>query len=214
MGYQRLPKVMAALALGTALILGACTRSASTPPPAVGSTEASPSGLTAQQQTMEAVRSDLLTQTAQAAGAGEPTEAPTETPEPTSASAATSAATPTTGVIATAGVPSSYTLKQGEHPYCIARRFDIDPIQLLAVNGIGSDTVISPGLTLTIPQGTSGFPPPRALRSHPATYTVQSGDTIYGIACLYGDVDPLAIAQANGLSEPYNLSAGTVLNIP
>jgi LysM repeat protein len=117
-------------------------------------------------------------------------------------------------VIATAGVPSSYTLKQGEHPYCIARRFDIDPIQLLAVNGIGSDTVISPGLTLTIPQGTSGFPPPRALRSHPATYTVQSGDTIYGIACLYGDVDPLAIAQANGLSEPYNLSAGTVLNIP
>jgi len=214
MGYQRLPKVMAALAIGAALILGACTRSASTPPPAAGSTEGSPSGLTAQQQTMEAVRSDLLTQTAQAASGGEPTEAPTETPEPTSDSEATSEPPATAGVVATVGVPSTYTLRAGEHPYCIARRFDVEPTQLLAVNGIGASTVISPGLILTIPQGTGGFPPPRALRAHPTTYTVQAGDTIYGIACLYGDVDPVAIAQANGLSEPYNVSAGTVLNIP
>jgi LysM repeat protein len=158
--------------------------------------------------TMEAVRSDLLTQTAQAAE-GEMEEV-TATPEATSE--ATEA--PTQSTTATVGVPTTYTLQQGEFPYCIARRFDVDPNRLLSVNGFDSSTVASPGLTLTIPQGTGGFPPPRALREHPGTYTVQSGDTIYGIACLFGDVDPIAIAQANGLSEPYSLTAGTTLNIP
>jgi hypothetical protein len=43
---------------------------------------------------------------------------------------------------------------------------------------------------------------------------VVAGDTIYTIACKYGDVDPNAIAQANSLQAPYDLSAGKVLHIP
>ena len=125
---------------------------------------------------------------------------------PTATSAQVATATP--------GIPSTYTLKEGEFPYCIARRFNVDPGTLLAVNGMTPSSAVSPGLTLTIPQSAGEFPPPRALRSHPATYTVQAGDTIYSIACLFGDVDPNAIAAANGLSSPYTLTPGTVLNIP
>lgn len=212
MGYQRMTKLAVALAVCAAFVIGACTRSASTPPASTETgEEGSGTGLTSQQMTMEAVRSDLLTQTAQAEEGG--MEEATATPEPTSADETTEAPTETAAT-ATVGVPSSYTLKQGEHPYCIARRFDVDPNQLLSVNGLDRSTVASPGLTLTIPSGTGGFPPPRALREHPATYTVQAGDTIYGVACLYGDVDPIAIAEANGLSEPYELTAGTNLSIP
>jgi LysM repeat protein len=52
------------------------------------------------------------------------------------------------------------------------------------------------------------------LLNHPTNYTVAGGDTIYTVACKYGDVDPMAIAQANGLSSPYTLSAGKVIYIP
>jgi hypothetical protein len=43
---------------------------------------------------------------------------------------------------------------------------------------------------------------------------LKTGDNIYIIACYYGDVDPLAIAAANGLSAPYTLTPGAVLSIP
>jgi len=54
----------------------------------------------------------------------------------------------------------------------------------------------------------------RSLRDHPTTYTVAAGDTIYNIACKFGDVDPLVIAQINGLKPPYNLKAGQDISIP
>ena len=57
---------------------------------------------------------------------------------------------------------------------------------------------------MRIPQNGSGFPGDRTLRAHPTTYTVQSGDTIYSIACLFGDVDPEAIAFVNNLTKPLN----------
>jgi LysM repeat protein len=114
---------------------------------------------------------------------------------------------------ATPGRPSTYTLQKGEFPYCIARRFDVNPVDLLSINGLGVNTVIQPGTSLRIPQSGS-FPGGRELRDHPSSYTVRANDTIYSIACLYGDVDPISIAIANGLSEPYSLSSGTTIHIP
>ena len=214
---QRLSKAVVILLISTAVLLGACTRSASTPPASQEAAEGTPSGLTAQQATMEAVRSELLTQTAQAETGGPDGESEaTATPEPTEASEAAETSEASTQVPTPVDetAPGTYTLRQGEHPYCIARRFDVDPNQLLSVNGLDRSSLISPGMTLSIPQDTGGFPPPRALQSHPTTYTVGSGETIYSIACEFGDVSPLAIAQANGLTEPYDVSAGTVLEIP
>lgn len=121
-----------------------------------------------------------------------------------------------TPVLPVLTVPTSYTLKKGEFVYCIARRFNVNPSELLALNGLtmSSAQVVSAGRLLNIPQTGNPFPGARALRAHPTTYTVMGSETIYSIACLFGDVDPMAIAAANGLAEPYNLTAGQVLNIP
>jgi LysM repeat protein len=110
--------------------------------------------------------------------------------------------------------PASYTLQAGEFVYCIARRFDVDPDQTLALNGLSDAQTIYPGLVLKIPQSGS-FPGDRMLQNHPTTYTVvSSSETLYSIACKYGDVDPNSIAAANGLAASAALSAGQQLKIP
>lgn len=114
----------------------------------------------------------------------------------------------------TPGLPSTYTIRGGENPYCIARRFNLNPNELLRLNGLGNNTILYPGDTLNIPQTGNPFPGDRALQPHPTNYTVVAGDTIYSIACKFGDVSPDAIAMANNLSAPYNLQAGQTLRIP
>jgi LysM repeat protein len=109
--------------------------------------------------------------------------------------------------------PATYTLQEGEFPYCIARRFNVDPDDLLAASGLAYGDLYSPGTVLRIPQSGS-FPGARALRVHPANYSVLSGDTIYTVACTYGDVDPMGIATTNGLSAPYTLTPGTSVRVP
>ncbi|MFZ5878351.1 MAG: LysM peptidoglycan-binding domain-containing protein [Chloroflexota bacterium] len=118
--------------------------------------------------------------------------------------------TPTTGP-----KPATYTLQAGEFPYCIARRFNVNPDELLSINGLTDGQVYYPNLTLKIPQTGNVFPADRALQAHPTTYTVGSAnETLYSIACKYGDVDPSAIAAANGIAVSAKLTVGQKLNIP
>jgi LysM repeat protein len=110
--------------------------------------------------------------------------------------------------------PASYTLQMGEFPYCIARRYNLNPNDLLSANGISDGSIFYPGRTLTIPQ-TGTFPGDRSLHNHPDTYTVDSSDTtLYGVACYYGDIFPENIASANGLSLSSTLTFGQKLKIP
>ena len=221
MGIRRL-HILGLTALAViAITLAACTRSASTPP-TTGGTGTSSTPLSASAGTMEAVRSALLTQTAVALQGGAATSTP---PQPLSPSSTIGLGTPAVTVVGTTapqvtpfpsptpGRPATYTLHEGEFPYCLARRFNVDPDDLLAVNGLSNDSITVPGQTLSIPGG-STFPGPRALLSHPTNYTVKGGDTIYFIACAFGDVDPIAIAAANAISSPYTLTPGKVLKIP
>jgi LysM repeat protein len=115
---------------------------------------------------------------------------------------------------ATPGLPNNYTLQGGEFPFCIARRFDVDPGELLSLNGLSPTSTFYSGMTLKIPQTGNSFPGDRSLRSHPTTHTVSGDETIYSIACQYGDVDPNSIAIANNLSSPYRLNAGQEIRIP
>ena len=135
----------------------------------------------------------------------EPTAVVEATPQPTTAALPVPTATP--------GKPSSYTLQAGEHPYCIARRFDVNPVTMMNQSGLSGNS-FSAGTVLRIPTGGDGFPGARSLLSHPDTYTVRQGDSIYSIACDYGDVDPNDIIAANGLQAPYRLTSGQTLHIP
>jgi LysM repeat protein len=218
--------LFAVLAIG----LAACQLPASTPRPAAGPTATG--AFPMPQET--GVLSELEiagTQTAMAQQSGgqqpvvtpapaQPTSAPAEQPQATepskeekpaeSGSGGQAVSAPTS----TPGIPKSYTLQKGEFPFCIARRFDVDPGELLALNGLGINSQTYPGQVLKIPQGGSDFPDGRALVKHPDDYTVQAGDTFYTIACVYGDVDPVYLAAYNGMDVDDRLKSGDVIQVP
>jgi len=213
--------------------LTACERSASQAPQTVASATVPEGGFPLPGSTDDVMGQleSFATQTAIAMSGGAAPESPTSAPaqETPAAAAPTPQAEATTAPQAaveptaaaaiviptkTPGKPTSWTLQRGEHPYCIARRFDANPSDLLQASNLSSGSSYSVGTVLKIPQGARGFPGKRSLKSHPDTYAVGSRDTIYSIACDYGDVDPYDIAAANGLTAPYKLENGQVLQIP
>lgn len=205
------------IALLLVISLSACTKPASKAP------TATPAGQTTPLADATGVIDTLIlasTQTA-AAGAILPTPVMDITPQATEIVIAppTAIPTPIPTVVSAAlptpvlSVPANYTLHAGEFPFCIARRFNINPADLLNINNLGGGTYYA-GMVLKIPQNGRPFPGERALRAHPTTYTAKAGDSIYSVACLFGDVSPEAIIAANALQDPYKLTAGQILNIP
>jgi LysM repeat protein len=172
-----------------------------------------------------------------------PTYVNADTPQPASASPLTNTLDPVSGTLATPSPlsqtptvattqslvpaetltplpiaeahPATYVLQRGEYPYCIARRFNVDPNELLTLNGLANGQAFFTGTVLNMPQTGNPFPGNRTLRTHPTTYIVSaSGETIYTIACAFGDLDPLLIVQANNISTDSVLLPGQQLNIP
>lgn len=172
------------------------------------------------------------TAAAQASASSGPvsTPAPSPTPRPTSTATprpaiatpvptramtltATPNVTPAVAPSATATLPAEVVLQRGEYPYCIARRFNVDAAALMALNGLSPEDTYFAGRKLKIPAGPV-YQGQRRLKEHPASYTVQAGDTVNGIACAFGDVLPEDIIHASHLESPYTLTTGQVLNIP
>ena len=149
---------------------------------------------------------DSLAQTQTAEAAIPTPEIPEETPTPEPSPTSEPIEVDTT-------IPESYTLKAGEFPWCIARRYNIDPIVLLNYNGL-SGRDYSVGQILAMPSAPGTFDGERMLAIHPTTYTVRSGDTFNSVACLFGDVFPEAIASANGMDITDELTAGENIEIP
>lgn len=218
----------------TLLMMTGCTRSA-TRAPRVTSTPVSdiPFPVSTQSQIMVDILASTQTANAQvpatvgsaptnapATGGAEPTNAPASSGSaPTSVPIPQTTAAPQvqpTAVIyptATPGVPATYTIQSDEHPYCIARRFNLNIGDLLATNELGVDSYVYPGFVLTLPQN-SNFGSGRSLKSHPTEYTVQPGDTVGKIACSFGDVNPYDIYAVNKLEQGSALTPGQVINIP
>jgi LysM repeat protein len=111
------------------------------------------------------------------------------------------------------GPPATYTLQEGEYPFCIARRFDVNQNELLSLNNLYANSFFYAGQELQIPQTGNPFDGERTLHEHPTTYKILEGDTLYTIACYFGDVSPDMIALQNTLST-YDLPVGEVLVIP
>lgn len=237
-------KIVLPLLAVLVLTLSACTRAASTPLPTATLEANFPAAVatTSMNVVEQAGTQTAIAQTGTPQG-GE-AQPPAETPAPgalatftplaggpvvvnatpTTEGAAPAAATPlpsptvatgsTTG--STAARPASYALKAGEFPFCIARRYNINQYDLLTLNGLSLAQAndLQVGFELKIPQSGKAFEGNPALKAHPVAYTVRAGDTIYSVACQFGNVDPLAIASANNLAAPYTLTAGAQINIP
>lgn len=200
--------------LCVALLITACTRSATTqtlattPAEGVGGGGEGVGGGDSATQAVEATNAAAMqallvagqTQTAQAQLILGPTSTPTPppTPEPTIA--------PTPSV-------TSYTVKSGDWLYQIARDHNVDPKDLIAANPqVNPNAVLVPGTVLTIPVP-GGAPPPGATTTGQKTYVVKSGDNLFRIA-LNNNVAYQTLAQLNNIPAPYTVYPGQVLALP
>lgn len=134
-----------------------------------------------------------------------PTPVPTQTPSPSPM--------PPTPVVTK---PAVHAVQSGETIYCLARRYDVDPADILSLNNLTEWSMLSIGDELQIPMSGSWPGPSRAVEgtTHPDTWDVSEGDTVYSVACAYGDMTPEAIIAVNGLKAPYDLDGIKTLQIP
>lgn len=100
-----------------------------------------------------------------------------------------------------------YQIRYGDTLYSISRYTGVSMQTLIAVNGIKYPDWIYAGQYLWVPAVTA--PPAPGARYH----TVQWGQTLLGIARIYG-VDAWSIARANGIYNMNYIYAGQVLVIP
>ena len=201
----------------SSLIFSACTMKASTPPPVTPTTNLSEIARQATETALAKTPSSGETEVPEATQAEETDPTPTSeegveeatsTPEPT--------ATPDEDEEKAIeyAVPDSYTLHEGEWVFCLGRRFNIYPDDIEIYNNLKEGAILYPGDTISIPPDPRPFIGDRALQYHPTDYVVEYGDTMYSIACLFGDVDPRAIAAANDLDVDQELTPGVILQIP
>lgn len=118
------------------------------------------------------------------------------------------------------GEGNTYTVRSGDNPYRIARRFGVPVQTLIEINHITNPTRLKVGQLLIIPGPDVTVPPaPEPQATLPATaaadgtYIVRPGDTLYEIARRLG-ATTAALAAANDLADPRRLDVGQVLIIP
>ncbi len=219
---NKAPKVIFVVALLAAVLLSGCNLSASKAPTG-DPTATSELLFMTETPPAEGLADDIAKQTEQAQ---QPAVA-TETPVPAAVEAtqppaeATQAPAPAQEqqqqavAVPTLTRPSTYTLQKGEWPICIARRYDLDINSLFSANGLSMASKPGVGTVLKIPSSGNWSEAAfgkRALRAH-GDYKVNSGDTVYTIACYFGDVSPEAILAVNGISEG-DVKSGMTLKIP
>ena len=191
--------------------LTACTRSASTPPPETD--EGLPSGAQSETQaTMDAVRSAILTQTAQALG--DPIS--TSTPLPVSDPLVSPTPDPDQPTATPEIQVTTYVVVSGDWIFKIAREFNVDPQAIIDLNEeLANSGALVVGMVLKIP--TSATAPPTDGTETPieggTIHVVKSGEWVWSIARLYG-IDPQVIIDANNLTSPGTIYPGDELIIP
>lgn len=136
----------------------------------------------------------------------------------------TGATTPEPVLTSTPEAPAEgniYTVRSGDSPYLIARRFGVPVQTLMDVNHITNPTRLSVGQRLIIPGMDVAAPPapgePQATvpakSAADGDYVVRSGDTLYEIARRFG-TSTSSLTSANKLANPHRLAVGQVLVIP
>jgi LysM repeat protein len=157
------------------------------------------------------------------------TPSPTNTSTPTLTSTATE--TPTMTTTATPAAPFSYTIQEGEYLQSIVEKFGLGddgvPLILLlnpytsegAANSIDPATqIVYPGQTIIIPNPGMQLPtatpiPADMPRGTKIEYTVQSGDSLGGIATRFNSTVE-EIMKLNELEDANSIFVGQILVIP
>ncbi|WP_104128432.1 LysM peptidoglycan-binding domain-containing protein [Cryobacterium sp. Y57] len=106
--------------------------------------------------------------------------------------------------------PARYSVVDGDTVSGIAARFGLSTAVVLALNGLDSQALIFPGQVLSL---TPATPSPATIVAAPAasaSYSVQSGDTISGIAAAHS-LKTADILSANGLNERSVIFPGQVI---
>lgn len=107
---------------------------------------------------------------------------------------------------------NNYTVRPGDCLSKIGSQLGVNWRDIANINGITSPYVIYVGQNLIIPGAVnSPAPAPQPLNSG-STYTVQSGDTLSGIAAKFGTTYQ-KIAADNGIANPNIIHPGQVLRI-
>jgi LysM repeat protein len=135
-----------------------------------------------------------------------------------SAGGVTGSAGAATPDLSQTGGTDTYTVKYGDTLSAIAARFGTTTRSLMALNNIANANQIYTGQKLRVPGAggagtgtTSGGG--TSTGGQGRTYTVVRGDTLTSIATKFG-VTAAALAQANNISNPNQISVGQVLSIP
>lgn len=101
----------------------------------------------------------------------------------------------------------SYTIKSGDTLSSIATRYQISNDELAKMNKMSATSMVILGQKLTVPDSEV----PEAEKT-PTSYTVQSGDTLTGVAARF-KLSPQELADMNGLKANSNLIRGTNLSL-
>lgn len=118
------------------------------------------------------------------------------------ASAAASAAT------------SPYTVAPGDTLYGIAARYGFSVQEIVSLNGLGDPNLIFAGQHLSLP-GQSGEATATTVQSASGSYTVQPGDTMWGIASQFGiSVAQLVELNRDQVPDQNMILAGQTLTVP
>lgn len=149
-----------------------------------------------------------------------PTITPTPTPSPLPS--LTPTPTPSPPFTLTPLPPKEYHVQPGDTIFYIADLFQIDYNDLLAFNGLTTDSILSVGQTILVPPATpTPTPSPTPLENTPVIsptpseiiHIVQTGETLIAIAQKYG-VSESVILSANHIENPDVIRAGDRLIIP
>lgn len=124
----------------------------------------------------------------------------------------------------------SVTVGAGDTLYGLSRRHGVSVAELMEVNGLNNPN-LKVGQTLYLPQGYPAQPRREAPRTYAAarepvtvppavdsgkyggSHTMRSGESLYGISRSYG-ITVAELQQANGITDPRSVPAGTVLRVP
>ena len=153
------------------------------------------------------------------------TPSPTPTASQTAAPSPSPTPTPTPTATPTPAPPKadtvSYTVQSGDTLYRIAAKFGVSVSLIQSANNISNAAYIRVGQKLIIPTSVSSSDietvastvAEEPVSSSPTTYTVKSGDTLWGISRKLG-VSSSELSKLNGITNPNYIRVGQVLLVP